>query len=44
MVFQCQASVHTKSDWEAQEEAKVPCGVRGDAVSCLAVEQPVPVF
>lgn len=28
MVFQRQASV-MKSDWEAQEKAKVPCGVWG---------------
>lgn len=44
MVFQRQASV-MKSDWEAQEEAKVPCGVWGDAVSsCHSMEQPVPLF
>lgn len=34
MVFQHQASV-MKSDWEAQEEAKVPCGVWG--TQCLPV-------
>ena len=45
MAFQRQASLHTKSDWEAQEKAKVPCGVWGDAVaSCSSLEQPVPMF